>query len=47
MEFTWAVQHQSNDVVIQGNRNHTNDLEESSSVIGHSAARRLLAIAGD
>lgn len=45
MEFTWTIQHQSTDP-IQENRNCVNDHEETTSVIGHSAVRRILAVTG-
>lgn len=45
MEFTWTIQHQSGDP-IQENRNCVNDQEETSSVIGHPAVRRILGVTG-
>lgn len=45
MEFTWTVQQHQTPDPVQNNTGHTTEPEESS-VIGHSAARRLLAIAG-
>ncbi|XP_011684801.1 PREDICTED: myelin regulatory factor-like protein isoform X1 [Wasmannia auropunctata] len=43
MEFSWALQHQSND---QHGRNHPNDHHEDPNIISHVSARRLLSVAG-
>lgn len=43
MEFSWALQHQSND---QNGRNHSNDHEDAN-IIGQVSARRLLSVTGN
>lgn len=44
MEFSWALQHQSND---QNGRNHPNDHHEDANIINQVSARRLLSVAGN
>jgi len=44
MEFSWALQHQSND---QGGRNHSNDHHEDVNIINQVSARRLLSVTGN
>ncbi|XP_077273443.1 uncharacterized protein LOC143903604 isoform X1 [Temnothorax americanus] len=43
MEFSWALQHQSND---QNGRNHPNDHHEDANIINQVSARRLLSVTG-
>ncbi|XP_011631740.1 myelin regulatory factor-like protein isoform X1 [Pogonomyrmex barbatus] len=43
MEFSWTLQHQSND---QNGRNHPNDHHEDANIINQVSARRLLSVAG-
>lgn len=43
MEFAWSIQQQTADSLHV--RSHS-DYQEDSSAIGHSAARRLLSVAG-
>lgn len=44
MEFSWALQHQSND---QNGRNHSNDHHEDANIINQVSARRLLSVTGN
>lgn len=44
MEFSWALQHQSND---QSGRNHSNDHHEDVNIITQVSARRLLSVTGN
>lgn len=44
MEFSWALQHQSND---HNGRNHPNDHHEDANIINQVNARRLLNVAGN
>lgn len=44
MEFSWALQHQSND---QSGRNHLNDHHEDANIINQVSARRLLSVTGN
>ncbi|XP_071630934.1 uncharacterized protein [Temnothorax longispinosus] len=43
MEFSWALQHQSND---QNGRNHPNDHHEDANIINQVCARRVLSVTG-
>lgn len=44
MEFSWALQHQSND---QSGRSHPSDHHDDANVINQANARRLLTVTGN